>query len=136
MSRTSTAFAIIATSFGGGLLSAQLLHTNQCLCDCSGSDQSSWWVKDMMGLRGDDDGDDECDSVCSQSCGIFLVVTLALLFVALAVRCLLSFLRYRACCYYRDSLFIGTPSIPCVLLVLRYFFLCGLPKNMLLTITV
>ena len=40
MSYTATAIAIIVTSFSGGLLSSQLLHTNHCLCDCSGSDQS------------------------------------------------------------------------------------------------
>ena len=40
MSWASTAIAIVAASFGGGILSAQLLHTNHCLCDCSGSDQS------------------------------------------------------------------------------------------------
>ena len=41
MSLTSTICAIAATAFGGGVLSSQLLHSSNCLCDCSGGDQAA-----------------------------------------------------------------------------------------------
>ena len=41
MSLTSTFAAIYAAAFGGGVLSSQFLHSNNCLCDCSGGDQAA-----------------------------------------------------------------------------------------------
>ena len=41
MSLTSTFAAISAAAFGGGVLSSQFLHNNNCLCDCSGGDQAA-----------------------------------------------------------------------------------------------
>ena len=41
MSLTSTICAIAAAAFGGGVLSSQLLHSSNCLCDCSGGDQAA-----------------------------------------------------------------------------------------------
>ena len=41
MSLTTTFAAISAAAFGGGVLSSQFLHNNNCLCDCSGGDQAA-----------------------------------------------------------------------------------------------